>query len=170
MSSPRQNEDYTFQGFWKILFDGAYSKSGVGFGIVFKIPQSCIYPHAIILELPCTNNEAGYEALIQGLTLTLQMQVNDLVLTGDSKLVINYIRKKYKIEKEKLKHYEKRVWDIIDSFNSFNITFVPREKNKKADSFVMPSFLFNNDDSQNPNNFHVNFFFRPSIPDNQEYW
>jgi ribonuclease HI len=70
------------------------SKSGVGVGIVFKIPQSCIYPHEIKLELPCTNNEAKYEALIQGLTLALQMQFNDLVVTGDSKLIINHIKKK----------------------------------------------------------------------------
>jgi hypothetical protein len=36
------------------------------------------------LEFPCTNNEAEYEALIQGLTLALQMQVKYLVVTGDS--------------------------------------------------------------------------------------
>jgi ribonuclease HI len=86
MSSAIQNEDNRFQGFWKMSFDGACYKSGVGVGIVFKSPQYCIYPHAIRLEFPCTNNEVEYEALIQGLTLALQMQVNDLVVTRDSKL------------------------------------------------------------------------------------
>jgi hypothetical protein len=69
-----------------------------------------------------------------------------------------------------LKHYAKRVWDIIDSFNSFNITFVPQEKNKKTDSLAVATSLFNTDDSQNPNTFHVKTIFQPSIPDNQEYW
>jgi hypothetical protein len=69
-----------------------------------------------------------------------------------------------------LKHYARRVWEIIDSFNSFNISFVPREKNKKVDSLAVVASLFNADDSQNQNTFHVKTIFRPSIPDNQEYW
>jgi ribonuclease HI len=106
-------------------------KSRNGAGIVFKIPQSGIYPHAIRLEFPCTNNEAEYEALIQGMILSLQMKVENMVVTGDSKLVINHIKKKYRIKKEKLKHYARRVCELMDSFNSFNISFIPREKNKK---------------------------------------
>jgi ribonuclease HI len=170
LNSPKKNEENYFQGFWKMSFDGACSKSGIGVGIVFKSPQSCIYPHAIILEFPCTNNEAEYEALIQGLTLALQMQVKYLVVTGDSELVINHIKRRYRIKKERLKHYARRVWEIIDSFNSFNISFVPREKNQKVDSLAVVASLFNTDDSQNHNTFHVKTIFRPSIPDNQEYW
>jgi len=40
-----------------------------------------------------------YEALIQGLTLALQMQVKDLVVTGDFELIINHSRKRYKNKK-----------------------------------------------------------------------
>jgi ribonuclease HI len=72
-----------------------------------------------------------YEALIQGMILSLQMKVENLVVTGDSELVINHIKKKYRIKKEKLKHYARRVCELMDSFNSFNISFIPREKNKK---------------------------------------
>jgi hypothetical protein len=85
-------------------------------------------------------------------------------------LVINHIKRRYKIKKEKLKHYARRVWEIIDSFNSFNISFVPQEKNQKVDSLAVATSLFNTDDSQNQNTFHVKTIFRPSIPDNQEYW
>jgi len=96
--------------------------------LVFKIPQYCIYPHEIRLNFPCTNNEVEYEALIQGLIPMLQMKVRDLLVTGDLKLVINHIKKRDKIKKEILKLYAKRVWHLIDYFNSLNITFVPQEK------------------------------------------
>jgi ribonuclease HI len=99
-------------------FDGTCSKSGTRVGIVFKSPQYFIYPYAIILELSCTNNEVEYEALIQVLILSLQMKVENPVVTGDSKLVINQIMKKHRIKKEKLKHYARRVWKLMDSFNS----------------------------------------------------
>jgi hypothetical protein len=81
MNLLKQNEENIFQGFWKMSLDGACSKYGIRVGIFFKISQSCIYPHEIRLEFPCTNNEAEYEALIQGLTLALQMQVKDMVVT-----------------------------------------------------------------------------------------
>jgi ribonuclease HI len=145
----KQEEENYFQGFWKMSFDGAYSKSGNGVGIVFKIPQSGIYPHAIRLEFPCTNNEAEYEALIQGMILALQMKVENMVVTGDSELVINHIKKKYRIKKEKIKHYAKRACELMDSFNSFNISFIPRDKNQKVDSLAVVASLFNPDDSQN---------------------
>jgi ribonuclease HI len=97
--SKQKGENY-FEGFWKMSFDGACSKYGSGVGIVFKSPSSVIYPHAIRLKFPCTNNEVEYEALIQGMNLALQMRIEHLIITGDSKLVINHIRKKYKIKKE----------------------------------------------------------------------
>jgi hypothetical protein len=102
-------EQDSFQGYWKMSFDGACSKSGNGAGIIFKIPQSIVYPHAIRLEFPCTNNEAEYEALIQGMIISIQMKVEHLVVTSDSELIINHIKGKYKIRKEKLKCYVKRV-------------------------------------------------------------
>jgi hypothetical protein len=84
INPPKQEEENYFQGFWKMSFDGACSKSRNGVGIIFKIPQSGIYPHAIKMEFPCTNNEAEYEALIQGMILALQMKVENLVVIGDS--------------------------------------------------------------------------------------
>jgi ribonuclease HI len=67
---------------------------------VLKIINSSIYPHVISLEFPCTKNEVEYEALIKGMNLALQMKIEHLIINGDSELVINHIRKKYKIKKE----------------------------------------------------------------------
>ena len=81
---PKHDEEKYFQGFWKMSFDGVFSNSRNGTGIVFKIPQSSIYPHDIILEFPCTNNEVEYEALIQVMILSLQLKVENIVITGNS--------------------------------------------------------------------------------------
>jgi ribonuclease HI len=51
-------------------FEGACSSSGSGVGIVFVSQGKIMHPHVIKLEFPCTNNEAEYEALIQGMILT----------------------------------------------------------------------------------------------------
>jgi ribonuclease HI len=134
---------YALEGFWKMSFDGGFSKYGSGVGIVFKIPNSIIYPHAIRLEFPCTNNKAECRTLIQGMNIALQMKVEHLIITGDSELVINHIKNKYNIKNEKLKNYAKRVNELMNSFSLFNISFIPRDKNHKVDSLAVVASLFN---------------------------
>jgi ribonuclease HI len=70
-----KSKDNYFVGYWRISFDGACSNSGSRFGIVLKIPKNIVYPHAMILEFPCTNNEVEYEFLIQGIILALEMKI-----------------------------------------------------------------------------------------------
>jgi hypothetical protein len=55
-------------------FDGECSKSRNRVGIVLVIPDKTTHPHAVRLEFPCMNNEAEYEALIQGMILTQGMK------------------------------------------------------------------------------------------------
>jgi ribonuclease HI len=166
---PENKDENYYQGFWNMSFDGACFKSGSGVGNFFKSPKSIIYPHAIKIEFPCTNNEVEYETLIQGMNLALQMKVENLIVSGDSEMVINHIRKKYKIKKENIKYYAKRVNELVESFNSFNISFIPRDKNQKTDSLVVVASLFNPDDLKSQHTFNVKRIFIQSVPDNQDY-
>jgi ribonuclease HI len=112
-------------------FDGACSKSGNIVGIIFKIPKVVIYSHAIRLEFPCTNNEVEYEALIQGMIITIQiMKVKHLVVTGDYELIINHVRRKYKVKRDKLKCYAKIMMELMESFKSFTYSLSPRRRIK----------------------------------------
>jgi hypothetical protein len=87
-------EDNLVKGYWRMSFDGTCSISGNGVGVIFKSPDNIIHPHAIRLEFPYTNNEAEYEALIQGMILALEMKIEHLIITGDFELVINHVTQK----------------------------------------------------------------------------
>jgi len=52
---------------WKIFFDGASSKEGVGVGMVFISPTQETIPMSYKLEFEATNNVIEYEALVLGL-------------------------------------------------------------------------------------------------------
>ena len=88
---------------------------------------------------------------------------------GYFELVVNHVRKKYNIKKEKLKSYAKRVWDLIQKFDYFNIIIIPREKNQKVDSIEVLASLFILRSSFH-DSCHVKMIFHPSIPDNQNFW
>jgi ribonuclease HI len=150
-----ENQECLFEGYWRMSFDGACSNSGNGVGIVLMSPNKVVHPHAIRLEFSCTNNEAEYEALIQGMILAQEMKIEHLIVTGDSELVINQVTQRYKIKKERLKLYFKRVNELMESFSSFNISFIPRDKNHKEDSLALAASLSNPDDIQRKMSFQV---------------
>jgi ribonuclease HI len=158
-----------FEGYWRMPFDGACSKFGNGVGINIINLDNMMYPHAIRLEFSCTNNEEKYKDLIQGMILTQEMKIEHLIVTRDSELVINQVTQKYKIKKERLRLYFKRVNELMEYFISFNIASIRRDKNHKADSLALEASLSNRGDVLRKASFQVERAFRPSVPDNIEF-
>jgi ribonuclease HI len=87
------------------------------------------------------------------------MKIEHLIVTGDSELVINQVTQTYKIKKEILKLYFKRVNKLMESFRSFNISLISKEKNQKADSLDLVALLSNPDDTQRKTYFQVERVF-----------
>jgi hypothetical protein len=113
-----ENQECLFEGYWRMSFDGACSSYGNGVGIVLMSPSKIMHPHAIRMEFSFTNNEAEYEAFIQGMILAQEMKIEHLIVTGDSELVINQVTQRYKIKKERLKLYFKGVTELMEYFSS----------------------------------------------------
>jgi ribonuclease HI len=140
-------------------FDGACSSSGSGVGIFLINSINIVHPHAIRLEFVCTNNEAEYKALIQGMILAQGMRIEHLIVTRDFELVINQFTQRYKIKKEILKLYFKIVNELMEAFNSFNISIVPIDKSQKEDSLALVASLLNMNDVHRKTSFQVKVIF-----------
>jgi ribonuclease HI len=140
-------------------FDGACSSSGSGVVIVLVSLEKIMNPHSHRLEFACTNNEAEYEALIQGMILAQEMNIEHIIVIGNSELVINQVTQRYKTKKERLKLYFKGVNELMESLSFFNISFIPRDKNQKADSLASMASLSNPDDIQRKTYFQVERVF-----------
>lgn len=130
------------------IFDGACSKNGSCIGVIIETLKSKIHPHAFKFQFECTNNEAEYEALIKGLELTMNMGIRCLYVFGDSRILINQIKNKYGIKKRILKAYTRKVWDLIENFQAFNITLIHRKNNHKEYSLALFVSMFVLDSSE----------------------
>ena len=74
---------------WKLYFDGAVNNKGAGLGVILVNPEGETIPMAKKLDFKVTNNMAEYEACIYGVEAALAAGANDLLVYGDSLLIIS---------------------------------------------------------------------------------
>ncbi|GKE96665.1 reverse transcriptase domain-containing protein [Tanacetum coccineum] len=74
---------------------------GSGAGLVLIGPSGIKYTYALRLTFPSTNNEAEYEALLAGLRIARQMNISNIEVKVDSKLVASQINESYEASKDK---------------------------------------------------------------------
>ena len=72
------------QEYWKMYFDGSLMKRGAGIGLVFVSPLVVRMRYMVRLHFPSSNNVAEYEALINGLRITIELGIRCLDIRGDS--------------------------------------------------------------------------------------
>jgi ribonuclease HI len=83
-----------------------------------------------------TNNEAEYQALIEGLKAVTELTPDRLEIYVDSKLVVEQVKGGYKVKKAELQPLHRRAKELLDGFAEVAIEHVERERNKGADALA----------------------------------
>ncbi|GJW99393.1 reverse transcriptase domain-containing protein [Tanacetum coccineum] len=106
----------------------------IGTGLVLIGPSGIEYTYALRLTFPSTNNEAAYEALLAGLRIAWQMNISNIEVKVDSKLVASQINGSYEASKDSMIKYLAKSNEYASRFKSFSIENIPRNNGiKKAD-------------------------------------
>ena len=90
-----------------------------------KVPSKvrlCYYK----LAFDCSNNEAEYEALIDGLKILRKLKANNIAFYGDSELVIKKVKGEFQAKHPRMRAYRNAVLDILKFFSDYTLTCVPR--------------------------------------------
>ena len=91
---------------WTLYFDGAAigQRGGAGprggAGVVLMEPNGELHLHAFSLNYFNTNNTVEYDALILGLELAIQKEVQKLLVKGDSHLIIQQVLGNYEAKEQ----------------------------------------------------------------------
>jgi hypothetical protein len=80
-----------------------------------------------------SNNQAEYEALLAGMKLAKEMDITDLKAKSDSQLVTNQVSGEFQAKDPQLIKYLEKVRNLANHFKSFELVYVPREQNARAD-------------------------------------
>ena len=83
-----------------------------------------------------TNNEAEYQALIDGLNYCIENSIKEIEVFLDSNLVVEQVNKNFKVKAGNLKVLNSQVENMIKEFEYIEFKHVYREENKRADQLA----------------------------------
>ena len=77
---------------WKMYVNGMANQKESGVGLVVTSPKGIIIDKSLRLGFSAINNEAEYEALLEGMTLVQRMGIGSMEIFSNSRLVIGQVK------------------------------------------------------------------------------
>jgi ribonuclease HI len=122
-----------------LRFDGGSrgnpGKAGAGMVIYDEIMQEVWYG-SNYLGPERTNNEAEYTALTLGLQCAIKLGIKNIVIEGDSELIIRQLEGRYRVKNANLKRYHALCVAMLPKFETNELRHIRRENNARADQLA----------------------------------
>jgi len=110
-----------------MYFDGSLMKTGAGAGLIFISPLGVHMRYVIRIHFAASNTVTEYEALVNGLRITIELGVRRLDVRGDSQLVIDQVMKPLSYHDPKMEAYYKEVRKLEDKFHGLELNHIARQ-------------------------------------------
>ena len=85
-------------------------------GVVLRSTERVVFKDCLRLNFLTTNKEDDYEAFITGLKLVKKLQLPELYIFSDSKLVVNQVTSEYEAQRVKMLKYLVVVKPLLREF------------------------------------------------------
>jgi ribonuclease HI/transposase InsO family protein len=119
-----------------MYFYRSLMKTGAGASLLFISPLGKHLRYVTRLHFLASNNVAEYEALVNGLCITVELGVRRLNARGDSQLVIDQVMKNSHCYDRKMEAYCDEVRRLEDKFYGLELNHVARRFNETADKLA----------------------------------
>ena len=90
---------------WKMYVDGAANQKGYGVRLVLESHEKTIIEKSLKLGFSATNNEAEYEALLQGMAMVQKMGGKAVEVFSDSRLVVGQVKGELEARDMRMQEY-----------------------------------------------------------------
>ncbi|XP_075107143.1 uncharacterized protein LOC142180115 [Nicotiana tabacum] len=131
---------------WRMVFDGAANFKGVGIGAVLISESGQHYPASAKIRFTCTNNMVEYEACILGIRMVVDMNIKELLVIGDSDLLIHQVLGEWLTKNVKILPYLHCMNDLCRKFTKIEFKYVPGIQNEFADALATLSSMIQHSD------------------------
>ena len=91
--------------FWKVYVDGAANQRGSEVGLVLISPEKLTIEKSLRLGFSATNNEAEYEALLEGVHMVQRTGGKAIKVFSDSRLIVGQVGRELEARDERIQGY-----------------------------------------------------------------
>lgn len=89
--------------------------------------------YVLIFSFNATKNDVEYKALCVGLSIAKKLKAQNFLVISNSQIIVNQVQGQYQTKKRWMKHYLKKVMELLKSFNHLSITIIPWSANAQAE-------------------------------------
>ena len=122
----------------RIWFDGSVKPTNPGFAAgaaIIKRPGNSVEDIVANRFLDWgTSNEAEYAGLIAGLKKAKELEINHILVFGDSLLIVNQVNSIWRSLAPNLQPLLAESRSLLSDFESWQLHWVPRQRNTVADA------------------------------------
>ena len=98
---------------------------------MLQCPEGDKLTYKVRLQYQATNNEVEYEALLKGLELAKSIEVESILILGDSQLVMGQVNGTCEAKEERMKKYLEKVLQLVKKFKEVNFVQIPRKPQQR---------------------------------------
>jgi ribonuclease HI len=122
---------------WTIFVDGSKWVSGAGAGVVLVSPQGDRMRYVLRMRFSNpSNNEAEYEAVLQGMRMAKACGATRIKIHGDSNLITQQVMKECDATCANMIAYRAMYDKLEGDFEGCKVTHIGRESNEEADNLA----------------------------------
>ena len=121
---------------WKVYVDGVGNQRGSGVGLVLVSPKWITIEKSLRLSFSATNNEAEYEALLEGMSMVQKLDGKAVNMFSDPRLVVGQVNGELEARDKRMQEYFDQAKCLRSRFDSFSLLHIPRNGNTHANSLA----------------------------------
>ena len=119
-----------------MYIDGVANQRGSRVRLVLISLKKITIEKSLRLGFSATNNEAEYEALLQGMAMVQKIGGKAMKVFSDSRLVVGQVKGELEARDVRMQEYLSQVMRLQSNFEFFNLTHIFRSGNTHADSLA----------------------------------
>src|SRR3954451_18320272 len=120
-----------------MFFDRSKRQQGAGAGVILVSPKGTKLKYVLQINLSsASNNEAEYEALLQGMRMEKTCGTTRLVIYRDSNLVVQQAMRDCDAVADNMAAYQKLYNTLEGGFDGCELNYFPRSNNTEANELA----------------------------------
>ena len=104
--------------------------------LVLISPERITIEKSLRLDFSATNNEAKYEALLEGMSMVQKLGKKAIDMFSNSRLIVSQVNEEYEVRDKRMQEYLDKAKCLRSNFDSFSLLHIPRNGITHVDSLA----------------------------------